>query len=673
MKDKLRKFAFWFVLALVGQAVALQMIYAGPRIHYQHYRSFSWLLTKTHPLLLIFLMGQAFIVFMGLRIIWPDIRFWLNHNFKKWHVLVLCLIFFLPCAAVSREIPFYLTEVLFAVFVQAVNLGNILVMVWAFPEDRLVLLKQKFQRFLHPSERKKKIKIFERVDLLPVLGAIWVTVLAAFLAVFIYERHPHIADEVIYLFHAKYFANGMLSVPAPAVPEAFSFYMIPHESLRWYSIFPPGWPAILALGFLLKIPWLVNPILAGFNILLIYVLLVKIFSRNTARLALLLICISPWYIFMGMNFMAHTFTLTCALLASLAMIWARQTGKIKWAFSSGISIGFAFLTRPLDGFILAALLGLWAIGIGGRRLKYSSLVAFVIGAIVVGAIILPYNKVLTGNVTTFPLNAYYEQYFGPNTNALGFGPERGLGWPIDAFQGHSPLESVINANLNIFSINTELLGWSIGSLILIGLFLFSRSMGKSDYLMLAVIIAVIGIYSFYWFSGGPDFGARYWYLALIPLIALTARGIQFLRKNVESNPDGKIIRGNRVIVAVLSLCVFTLLNYIPWRSIDKYHHYLGMRPGILSLAKEHNLKNSLVLIRGDWQPDYMSAWIYNPLDFHSDMPIFAWDKNREVRIKLLKAYNDRPVWIVNGPTITNDGFKVIAGPLSATELIDEDL
>lgn len=672
MKDKLRRFAFWFAVALVGQTVALQMINAGPLIHYQHYRPISWLFTKTHPFLLIYLVFQTALVAMGLRKIWPDIRSWISHNFKIWHILGICLFFSLSSTALSRELPFYITELLFAIFVQAVALGNIVLMAWAFPEELLPQLKQKIQKLLCSSKKKRKKTGHIRLDSWVVLVAIWVTIVTAFLALFIYERHPHIADEVIYLYHAKYFANGMLSVPAPPVPEAFSFYMIPHESLRWYSIFPPGWPAVLTLGVLFKVPWLVNPFLAGLNILLIYTLLIEIYPRITARIALLLLCISPWYIFMGMNFMAHTFTLTCALVASISVVLARKTGKITWAVIGGVSIGLAFLTRPLDGFILAALLGLWAIGIGGRRLKYSSLAAFVLGAIIVGAIILPYNKVLTGNATTFPLKAYYEEYFGPNSNALGFGPERGLDWPIDAFQGHSPFEALINANLNIFSINTELLGWSIGSLIMIALLLFSRTMWRSDYLMLAVVIAVVGVYSFYWFSGGPDFGARYWYLTLIPLIALTARGIQFLKKTFESSPDGKLNRSNRVIVAVISLCIFTLLNYLPWRAIDKYHHYLRMRPDVRSLAKEYNFKNSLILIRGDWHPDYMSAWIYNPLDFHADMPIFAWDKNREVRIKLLKAYSDRSVWIVDGPSITNDGFKVLAGPLPATELLKRE-
>ena len=46
--------------------------------------------------------------------------------------------------------------------------------------------------------------------------------------------------------------------------------------------------------------------------------------------------------------------------------------------------------------------------------------------------------------------------------------------------------------------------------------------------MLAVIAVIVGLHCFYWFSGGPDFGARYWYLVLIPCIVLAVRGLDVL-------------------------------------------------------------------------------------------------------------------------------------------------
>ena len=138
-------------------------------------------------------------------------------------------------------------------------------------------------------------------------------------------------------------------------------------------------------------------------------------------------------------------------------------------------------------------------------------------------------------------------------------------------------------------------------------------MRSSDYLMLATLAAIVGTYSLYWFSGGPDFGARYWYVALVPCIALTVSGIRFLENTLQRMGAESTGNGTRLVAAVLSLCVLTLVNYFPWRAMDKYFHYLRMRPDIRYMAKEHSFGRSLVLVRGDRFPDYASAAIYNPL------------------------------------------------------------
>jgi hypothetical protein len=669
LKGRWKKFGFWFALALTGQAVALQLIEAGPQIRYQHYLPLYRMLRGTEFWYLVFILMQTGLVFSCLLSRLPVIKRWLTHHFKTWQLLCIGLVFLFSGATVSRNINFYFFELLFAVFVQAVNLGNIVLMVWALPDDLPASLKQKIGKVLAPVFKADQDQSIG-VDRLAVFTALWVTSIAVFLNVVIYECHPHVPDEAIYLFQAKYFANGSLTVPAPNVPEAFSFYMIPHRAARWYSIFPPGWPAVLALGVILGVPWLINPLLAGLNTLLAYLFLQEIFPRRTARMGLLLLATSPWYIFMGMSFMSHTFTLTCALIAVLAMSRAKRSGKARWGWLGGVAVGMLSLTRPLDGLIMAGVLGLWSLGVVGRRLKTSSIMAFVIGTILVGAVIFPYNKQITGKSILSPLAAYYEEYFGPKANALGFGPERGLGWAIDPFPGHSPVDAIVNVNLNTFAINIELFGWSTGSLIIIAFLLFSKNMQKRDYLMLAIILVISATYSLYWFSGGPDFGARYWYLMLVPLIGLTVGGIRMLQEKFDFGGNRSSVHSTRLIAAVMSLIFMSLINFIPWRAIDKYHHYRGMRPDIRQLAKKHHFGKSMVLIRGDYS-DYQSAWAYNPIDPEADAPIYAWDRNFDIRTQLIKAYPDRPVWVIEGPSVTTTGFEVQKGPLFAAELLIE--
>jgi hypothetical protein len=504
------------------------------------------------------------------------------------------------------------------------------------------------------------------VDRFVMLASLWVFAVASLLTVFVYERHPHITDEVAYVYQARYFANGTLTLPAPPVPEAFDLYLMEIKDGVWYPPTPPAWPAMLAVGLWFDVLELVNPFLAAFNVVLIYFLIKELYDRRSARIAMLLLGISPWFMFMAMNFMPHTFTLTCALVAAVGVIRARHTGNFLWGFVAGAGVGLSSVARQLDGVIIAGLIGLWAIGIGGKRLSLTALIACALGVVLLGSTVIPFNMALSGSPVTFPLNAYLDSHFGPGRNSLGFGPNRGFGWSVQPFAGHSPLGGIINANLNTHSLNTELFGWSTGSLLFVVLLVFAGRLNKSDWMMLAACVAVFVPFFFYYYSGGPDFGARYWYLMLVPLVALTIRGIHFLQSTLEQSSTS-------VLIAVGVLSLLTLLNYFPWRIVDKYQHFWGMRPDVRVLAKQYNFGKSLVLIRAQTShPDFASAAIYNPLDWNADAPVYAWDRNPDVRARLLAAFPDRPVWIIDSPSLTHGGYKVVEGPFSAQELSRQD-
>jgi hypothetical protein len=309
-------------------------------------------------------------------------------------------------------------------------------------------------------------------------------------------------------------------------------------------------------------------------------------------------------------------------------------------------------------------LGLWALGLGGQRLRLADLAAFGASTVIVAGAMPLHNYALTGDARQAAINVYADERFAPNANAYGFGPDRGMGWPIDPLPGHGPIDGLINASLNTFQLNTELFGWSTGSLLLAGLLVLSGRLRQADAALLAVMVAVFVAYFFYYFSGGPDFGARYWYLMLIPLVVFTVGGLRRLEARLALSPAGRF----RVTVAVLSLSALALVNYIPWRALDKYHGYLGMRPGIRELSRAYQLGPSLVLVRGADFPDYASAAVYNPLRFDAPAPIYAWDRDASTRAEVLAAFPDRPVWIVEGPTLTGGGYRLIAGPLPAASL-----
>jgi hypothetical protein len=640
------------------------MIRAGPLVRYQHYPPLHRLLSDAPAAALGFFALQALAVALGLLHIRPAPSSMLRRT-GRWQLLVIGVVFVLTSTTLSRSPTDYAGELLFASLVQLVHLGNVLLIAAFLPETWLAGIERVANRRLGP--RGDETSTPGDPDRFAWLPALWVTTVSAILALASYQSHPHVPDEVVYLLQAGYFAEGRLTLPLPPVPQAFDVDLMTYEATRWFSPVSPAWPAMLAIGVVIGVPWLVNPVLGGVNVLLAYRLLLAFYPRRTARIAVALLAVSPWNLFMAMSFMPHTATLTCALAAAVAVARLRRDPRLRWALLGGFFLGIVGLIRPLEGVAVAVLLGLWSLGARGRRLRLLPSAGLTLAALGTAAIILPYNQLLTGSAGKFPINAYVDARYGPGHNDLGFGSNRGMGWSgLDPLPGHGASDVAINANFNLFQINVELLGWATGSLLVLLLWVATRRVTRADRLMLVSIAAIAGIHSFYYFSGGPDFWARYWFLAIVPCLALAARGIEELERGADATSPGD---GRRVLGATGALVAGALLVFVPWRAADKYHHYRGMRPDIRELSTRYPWTDGIVLIRGNRHPDFASAVVYNPVDLGLDLPIYAWDRGAGVRRRLVAAYPERRFWIVNGPTLTGRGYEVLAGPLTADGLL----
>jgi hypothetical protein len=666
--SRLSRAALWFGLALVGQAAALQLIDAGKGIHYQHYKALGRF-GETSPAVWALFGAQLAAVAWGFRAAGAAVWAWLRRAYRAWQLAFLGVAFVLTSATLSRDAAFYVSEVVLAACVQALNLATLVLMVRSVPDELWDGVGRAAARWL--GEDGADAPGTAGLGRFAFAAALGVTSLSALLNVVSYQRHPHVPDETVYLYHARYLAQGRLAMPLPPVAEAFDIDLMEYDANGWYCPVPPGWPAVLAAGVFVGAPWLVNPILAGLNVLLTAALLRKLYGPRTARLAVLLLCASPWYVFLGMSYMTHMWTLTCTLVALVGLLRARETGHTRWAWLAGLAVGAVSWIRPLDAVTVAAPLGLWSLGVCGRRQKLSAVGAFVAGAVVVGAGQLAYNREFTGSPTKFPIMAYDDKHHGPNSNAYGFGPDRGMGWPLIARPGHDAFGALVNANLNATTINSDLFGWATGSLLLALVGALALSRREGDLLMVGLAASVFGFYFFYYFSGGPDFGARYWFLMLVPCLVLTVRGVEAVGARLRKGPAAPGGLEPRAVAAVAALCALSLLTWFPWRAIDKYYHYRGMRPDIRALAREHCFGNGLVLVRGEREPDYASAAIYNPLDLHSPSPVYAWDRGDGVRRQLIEAFPGRDVWVVDGPSVTGAGFRVARGPVPGSELLAE--
>lgn len=667
-----RRAAGWFAVVLVGQSLSLQLIDAGPTIHYQHYRPAQGSADAdvADLLLLAGLAVQAIVVALCSRLRLAAV--WLRNHFGAGPILIAFVAVVAVSAFPSHDLVFYGAELLLAGAFSIVQLATLWLGLLSVPRSTLAAWGAWLDRHLvnpsYPGETARW-----RVDRLALVCAVWIFGIAVLLSVFAYERHPHVPDEVSYIYNANYFAAGRLSAPAPPVPEAVEVYLVDCNDERCISPVPPGWPVLLAIGSFFDLPWLVNPVLGSINVVLIFLLLLRLYDRCIARIGVLLVSASPWYLFMAMNFMTHMASLTWALLATLSVVEMRRTRSSLPGIPGGLAIGCVSLTRPLEGLMVATVLGLVALGIKGRYVRLAPVAVLGLSAFATGALVLPYNQATTGDPLVFPIMAYTDKVLGPGANALGFGPDKGIHWGgLDPFPGHGLPDVIVNAVLNLVAMNIELFGWSIGSLLPIILLLLRpwRQLTSVDRWLVFFIAVVFAYQSLYWFSGGPDFGARYYFLVIVPLVALTAQALRYIGQSVAGNGFSAAEASATVFTGVLVVCVAAIINFVPWRAIDKYHHYRGMRPDIRTIVSETTSGSTLLLINGEVHPDMNSALVYSALDPYGDQAVIAWDRSPEVRRRLLDAYPDREVWLIDGPSRTGASYRIVAGPLDPRELAE---
>jgi hypothetical protein len=322
------------------------------------------------------------------------------------------------------------------------------------------------------------------------------------------------------------------------------------------------------------------------------------------------------------------------------------------------------LTRPIEGVALGLTIGVWLLVVSPRAAFSARGLTFGAAALALGSLMLPYNAALTGGALRDPITAYFDTHFYAGANRLGFGATVGnLGWGNDVLPGHSPLEAAINANLNSHLVQLELFGWGVGSLLVVFAYIGSRkrTMDRVDALMVAWCTMILFAYAIYWYSGA-DFGPRYWSQLLIPLAVLTARGINAL----GAKETGRDVRSSRSRATWATALLFASALGAPLvvvtRAIGKYRDYRGMTPAVANLAEHNRFGNALVLLRGDVFSDYAAGMMLNDVSPVAGRPVYARYVDGVELADLRRAFPERSVWVVDGPSITGAAPRVTRLP-----------
>jgi hypothetical protein len=504
-------------------------------------------------------------------------------------------------------------------------------------------------------------RIGEWRPMVPWLASAWTLGVSILIAWLVFERVPHVPDEVAYWFQAKYFSTGHLYLPPPPDLAAFE---LPHTIVddgKWYGIFPPGWPAVLAIGMVLGAPWTINPLLGAATIVLLHRLAVSLYSRRVADIAVILVAASPMFLLMSAGLMSHPLSLVLGLLAVLGWRHAVEDRSGGWAVAGGVALGGLVLTRPMEGAVLTVVLTAWSVAGLARRGARLQVAAFLMVAVAVGALTLPYNAVLTGRALYDPITKYFDDRYYPGSNRLGFGAEVGnTGWRNDLRRGHSPAEAMLNGRRSGYLLNLELFGWTCGSLAAVAALLLVGRWSHADAFLASIALGIVGALGLYWY-GGADFGARYWYQLVAPLAMLSARGIESLAERGQRFAPRAVSVG-RVTAGLGVATLSAVLILLPWRAATKYHHYRGMSGGVADVAGAKSFEHALVFVRGagDGTPfsRYSAAAVFNPRRTDGTGPVFARDLGRESRQRIECAFPGRVVRGIDAAALPAGGVVI---------------
>ncbi len=593
-------------------------------------------------------------------------------GFGIWRCLALAAFVILAARSVmepvARDNPtLYLRQLVIALAFTGINIASLVALAAALPGARLQVVADAVTRRISLPGSGAGLRPLDRG--FPWLAAALVFALCLAMALWSFGGVPHL-DDIIYLFQARSYASGLLTLPLPPSVEAFDHYLMNSYEGRWFAVTFPGWPLALALGELAGMPWLVNPLLAAGSILLFHRFALAMTDRGMANLAVLLMAVSPWYLSVSSTMLMHTFTWAMVLAAWVLLLRTRARPSILLPLIAGALMGWLFLARPLEGVLIGTLTGLWLLTFLQDRRHWKTVALYSLGAIVVGGLIFPYQAYLTGHPLTTPLNAYYDVYWGPGSNDLGFGPERGAvpDWgDVDVFAGHTPGEALLNAHQNLYEVNSSLFGWGGASLIFAMIFVLWGRWTKLAAAMAAIIAATVTVYSLYWFYGGYYAGARYWFLTLVPLLILTALGINTFAGRLKGLFPGAMA-AQRIGVCVGFLCLCSLLVFQSWLAFNRYPGINDYHGDYARLARQERFRDALVFVSTDAPREYGSAFWLNDFGPNARTPLFARDLGPESNRHIAAAWPERRIFLVNGRSEGRPRVTVESGPLALGDL-----
>ncbi len=470
------------------------------------------------------------------------------------------------------------------------------------------------QRDDSPENPRLKLPLLSRFQCICLAWAAVGTCIAASVSLLVLDGIPHVQDEIVYQLQAR-LLSGLSLWEAERLPHAaYPFEFVINEAGRRYGIFPNGWPAVLALGTGLGIPWLVNPLLHGISIVLGARLAADVMGERGGLFAAPLLALNPGLLLLASSRMSHTL---CALLCIVAVASVHKANRAG-SIGLGAALAGLILTRPLDGLIATCVFLPLALVRRPDRiwLWCAPLIALAT------MLVFFQNQTLEGSWSTFPQNAYFARGVGPSAlydwrftaecNGLGFGVERGC-FAVDDSLGHTLEKAWRNTQMNLLS---ALALWFVTPFLLPLLVpaFFDGRLRWFGVSALSLFGALVLTYALYWYNG-TSYGPRFYHAALPLLLIFLSGGLELVSRSWRYG----------VLLVYVTAALFALRT---WATLPELEGYWGVDDRIEKLKAGWAEGPALVLVAAS-----------EPVSKHVDRSVTAGEQHNEV------SFFRRGMWI----------------------------
>jgi hypothetical protein len=209
---------------------------------------------------------------------------------------------------------------------------------------------------------------------------LWLTALAEHRQFF-----PYIHDEFSYLIQAHQLARGRLWMPAHPLGQFFDSFQLLVKPV-YASAYFPGTALLYVPGVWLHVsPYITSLIVAGAVAGLLFWIITELIDALAGGLAVLLLWCDGMYRELSLLTLGQLPLLLFGLLAIVAWLRWHAKGRIRWEILTGLFLGLAAITRPVDALCFAVPIGIavvvenwkqrWAVAIGALPLICLQLIA----------------------------------------------------------------------------------------------------------------------------------------------------------------------------------------------------------------------------------------------------------------------------------------------------------